>query len=72
MNDRAVIRSFEGIYNKRFITFVALALLAFGLVVAGVVSGFRGHDVYRGADAMTLVRPAQPQMRAAPPAVPEK
>lgn len=72
MDDRAFIRGFEGFHNRRFLVFTALALLAFGVVLFGVVVGFRDNHVYRGADAMTLVGPRQPRASAAPPAVPGK
>jgi len=60
MNDRAFIRGFEGFHNRRFLGFAALALLAFGLVLSGVIYGFRHNDVAKSADAMTLV-PRPPQ-----------
>lgn len=66
MNDRAVIRSFEGIHNKRFLAFAGLALLAFAIVVTGVIAGFRQNHVAKSADAMTLPAPARPPTPAAP------
>jgi hypothetical protein len=56
MDDRAFIRGFEGFHNKRFLALVALGLLAFVLVLAGVVAGFRNAQVAKSADAMSLVR----------------
>jgi hypothetical protein len=55
MDDRTFIRGFEGVHNKRFLTFAGLALLAFAVVVGGVIMGFRHSDVAQGADAMALV-----------------
>jgi hypothetical protein len=55
MDDRAFIRGFEGFHNKRFVGFVALALLAFAAVLGGVVVGFRHNEVAKSADAITLV-----------------
>jgi len=55
MDDRALIRSLEGIHDRRFLGFTALALLVFAIVVGRMVVGFRGNDVSKGADAMTLV-----------------
>jgi hypothetical protein len=69
MDDRALIRSFEGVHNSRFLAYVALAVLAFGLVLGGVIAGFRDNHVSKSADAMALVRSTSPP---APPAVPVK
>jgi hypothetical protein len=55
MDDRAFIRGFEGFHNRRFLGFLALALLALAVVVGGVVVGFRQNDVPKSADAMSLV-----------------
>jgi len=68
MDDRAVIRSFEGIHNKRFLIFAALGLLAFAIVLGGLVAGFRGERVSKSADAIVFVQP-QPRTPQAPPAV---
>lgn len=66
MDDRAYIRDLEGFHNRRFVAFAALAILVFAVVMAVVVAGFRKNQVYRSADAVTLVRPSPPQMFAAP------
>jgi hypothetical protein len=71
MDDRAFIRSFEGIHNKRFLTLAALGLLAFVVVLSGLVAGFREDRVSKSADAMALVQ-SQPRTPVAPPAVPVK
>ena len=55
MDDRALIRSLEGIHDRRFLAFTALALLVFAIVVGRMVVGFHGNDVSKSADAMTLV-----------------
>jgi hypothetical protein len=68
MDDRALIRSFEGFHNKRFLGYAALALLVFAVVVSGLVAGFRGNHVSRSADAMALVHSQQAPTPAAPPA----
>ena len=70
MDDRALIRDLEGFHNKRFLAFAALGVLVFAVVLTVVVVGFRRADVYRSADAVTLVHPSPPQMLAAPPADP--
>jgi len=67
MDDRELIRSFEGVHDRRFLTFAGLALLAFVIVLGAVVVGFRGNRVRRSADAMSLVQPAIPRVMAAPP-----
>jgi hypothetical protein len=67
MDDRELIRSFEGVHDRRFLTFTGLALLAFVIVLGGVVAGFRGNHVQRSADAMSLVQPRVPRIMAAPP-----
>ena len=54
MNDQEFIRGFEGFHNKRFVGFAALALIAFALVLGGVVVGFRQNHVAKSADAMVL------------------
>ena len=64
MDDRALIRSFEGVHDRR--------LVAFAVVLGGVVAGFRANHVERGADAMALVRPPPARIMAAPPASPAK
>lgn len=68
MDDRAFIRGFEGFHNRRFLAFAALALLAFAVVLSGVVAGFRHNQVTKGADAM--VERASSSRSAAPPAAP--
>ena len=72
MDDRAFIRGFEGFHSNRFLAFAALAVLAFAVVLAAVVMGFRGNHVSQSADAMALVRSSAPQAPAAPPAIPAK
>jgi len=72
MDDRALIRSFEGVHDRRLVAFAALAVLAFAVVLGGVVAGFRANHVERGADAMALVRPPPARIMAAPPASPAK
>jgi hypothetical protein len=67
MDDRKLIRSFEGVHDRRFLAFAGLALFAFLIVLSSVVVGFRGNHVRRSADAMSLVQPAQPRVMAAPP-----
>jgi hypothetical protein len=70
MDDRALIRSFEGVHDKRFLGFAALALLVFAVVLGGVVWGFRDNHVSKSADAMALVGSSPP--RTPPPAAPTK
>jgi hypothetical protein len=70
MDDRAFIRDLEGFQNRRFLGFILLGLLAFAVVMTVVVAGFRKNQVYRSADAVTLVQPTPPQVSAAPPAGP--
>jgi hypothetical protein len=64
MDDRAFIRGFEGFHNRRFVGFAALALLVFAVVVGGLVRGFRGNEVTKGADAMALAHGATTQAPA--------
>jgi hypothetical protein len=68
MDDRAFIRDLEGFHNGRFVAFTALGIFVFAVVLTVVVAGFRRNEVYRSADAVTLVRPSPPQVSAAPPA----
>jgi hypothetical protein len=68
MNDREVIRSFEGFHNGRFVAFAGVALLVFAVVVFGLVRGFRGNHVAKSADAMTLVGASAAKAPPAPPA----
>jgi hypothetical protein len=70
MDDRAFIRGLEGFHNRRFVVFAALGVLVFAIVMTVVVAGFRKNQVYRSADAVSLVRPSPPQVSAAPPAGP--
>jgi hypothetical protein len=72
MDDRAFIRDLEGVHNGRFLAFSVLAVLVFAGVMAVVVAGFRKNQVYRSADAVTLVQPSPPQVSAAPPADPAR
>jgi hypothetical protein len=66
MDDRAFIRSFEAVHDRRLLTFALLGLLAFTAVLIGVVAGFRGNHVSTSADAIVFTRPAQPRTLAAP------
>jgi succinate dehydrogenase hydrophobic anchor subunit len=59
MNDRSLIRSFEGFRNRRFLAFTAVALVTFAVVLIAVVAGFRGAHVAKSADAVSGV--ASPQ-----------
>jgi hypothetical protein len=68
MDDRAFIRDLEGFHNRRFLAFTVLGVLVFAVVLTVVVAGFRKNQVYRSADAVSLVRPSPPQVSAAPPA----
>jgi hypothetical protein len=70
MDDRAFMRDLEGFHNRRFVAFTVLGVLVFAAVMAVVVAGFRKNQVYRSADAVTLVRPSPPQVSAAPLAGP--
>lgn len=67
MDDRSFIRSLEGFHDSRFVLFTVIGVLVFAVVMTVVVAGFRENDVYRSADAVTLVRPSPPQVSAAPP-----
>ena len=58
MDDRAFIRGLEGFHNRRYLLFTVLGVIAFAVVMAVVVAGFRRNQVSRSADAVTLVRPA--------------
>ena len=70
MDDRALIRSLEGLHNKRFVAFLVLALLAFVVVMTGLVAGFRANHVAKSADAMVLLRSSQAQTPATLPRAP--
>lgn len=72
MDDRAFIRDLEGFHDRRFLVFTALAVLVFAVVMTVVVAGFRKNQVYRNADAVTLVQPSPPEVSAAPPARPTR
>lgn len=71
MDDHTLIRSLEGIHNRRFLVFTAVALLSFAVVLIAVIAGFRHNHVAKSADAMTLVGSAPPPAPA-PPTVPTK
>jgi hypothetical protein len=66
MKDRALIRTFEGIHDKRFLVFAAMALLAFAVVLGGVVMGFRENHVSKSADAMARMQSTSPQTPVGP------
>lgn len=68
MDDRAFVRGLEGFHDRRFLVFTALAVLVFAVVMTVVVAGFRKNQVYRSADAVSLVQPSPPQVSAVPPA----
>ena len=68
MDDRAFIRDLEGFHNRRFLAFAFFGVLVFAVVLTVVVAGFRKNQIYRSADAVTLVQPSPPQVSAAPPA----
>ena len=70
MDDRAFIRDLEGLHNPRFLVFTILGVLFFAVVMTVFLAGFRKNQVYRSADAVTLVQPSPPQVSAAPPAGP--
>jgi len=72
MDDRAFIRDLEGFHDRRFVAFTVLGVLVFAVVLAVVFAGFRKNDVYRSADAVSLVRPSAPQVLAPPPAGPAR
>jgi len=72
MDDRALIRSLEGVHNKRFLAFTALAVLIFAIVVGRIVVGFRGNDVSKSADAMVRMAAPPRQAPVAPPTFPAK
>jgi len=66
MDDKAVIRSLEGVTNKRTVAFVIAGLLVFAFLIGVTVVGFRGQNVQGGAAAMT--RPSATQTQPATPA----
>ena len=66
MDDRTFIRDREGFHNRRFLAFAVLGVLVFAVVLTVVVAGFRKNQVYRSADAVTLVKPSPPQVSAPP------
>jgi hypothetical protein len=72
MNDKAVIRRYENVFNGRIVamTIVAVALVV-GLV-GFVARSFRGSDISRGASAITNVKvePARPAPTPNPPSPP--
>ena len=68
MDDRAFIRDLEGFHNRRFLAFTVLGVLVLAALLTVVVAGFQRNQVYRSADAVTLVRPSPPQVSAVPPA----
>jgi len=67
MDDRTVIRNLEGFHDRRLRAFTAFGVLAFAVVMAVVVAAFRRNQVYRSADAVTLVQPSPPRVFAPPP-----
>ena len=66
MDDRAFIRDLDGLHNPRFLVFTILGVLFFAVVMTVVLAGFRKNQVYRNADAVSLVQPSPPQVSAAP------
>ena len=66
-DDRAFIRGLEGFHDRRFLVFTVLGVLVFAVLMTVVVAGFRKNDVYRSADAVSLVQPSPPQVSAAGP-----
>jgi len=61
MTDQALIRSFEGVMNKRVISFLAFAVLVILALILVVAVGFRGADVSQGAAALTTPGPTATQ-----------
>jgi hypothetical protein len=53
MTDEALIRSFEGVADKRVMTFLGGAVLVVLALILVVAAGFRGADVPQGATALT-------------------
>jgi hypothetical protein len=53
MDDREIIRSFEGVASKRVVAVVALVVVVVVALIVYVVSGFRGREISRSADAVT-------------------
>ena len=64
MDDRAVIRSLEGVMNKRTMTFVIAGLLVFAFLIGVTVIGFRGRRIGQGAAAMTQPAATETQPKA--------
>ena len=55
MNDKAIIRSFEGGFNARIVA-MTIAAIAVVLALIGFVAGsFRGRDIAGSASAMSNV-----------------
>ncbi len=68
MDDKAVIRSLEGVKNKRTMAFVIVGFIVFAVVIGMVVGGFRGRHISQGAAAMSeQAGQAQPKPPAPPP-----
>ena len=61
MDDKAVIRSFEGVMNKRTMAFVSAGVLVFTFLIGVTVFGFRGRRIWQGAAAMTVPAEVQKQ-----------
>jgi hypothetical protein len=66
MTDQALIRSFEGLTNKRVMSFLAFAVLGVLALIVAVAAEFRGADVSQGAAALTTQAPAVTQPRPPP------
>jgi hypothetical protein len=59
MDDKAVIRSLEGVTNKRTMAFVIAGLLVFAFLIGWTALGFSGRRIWQGTAAMTLPAAAQ-------------
>ena len=68
MDHRAFIRDLEGFHDRRFLAFTVLGVLVLAALLTVVVAGFRRNQVYRSADAVTLVHRSPPQVSAVPAA----
>jgi hypothetical protein len=68
MDDRDVIRSFEGVANKRVVALIAVVVIVVVVLIVVVVGGFRGKNISKGAEAVTkgVVSPTQVGTQPAP------